>query len=96
MGKEKGDQFILWNEDSSKYPNLFQESAAVTIFHNLFFQLQFFRIIKLLWTIQNGDIIHISHDLEGDIPEYQPWGDTKALAYCHPMPKACDVCYVTF
>ena len=26
------------------------------------------------------DIIHISHGFEGDIPEYQPPGDTKALA----------------
>ena len=26
------------------------------------------------------DIIHISHGFEGDIPEYQPRGDTKALA----------------
>ena len=26
------------------------------------------------------DIIHISHGLEGDIPEYQPRGDTKSLA----------------
>ena len=25
-------------------------------------------------------IIHISHGFEGDIPEYQPRGDTKALA----------------
>ena len=37
-------------------------------------------------------IIHISHGFEGDIPEYQPRGDTKALAryvtLCHPMPKA--------
>ena len=70
MGKGKGDQ--LWNEDSSKYQNHFQESATETIFHNLFFQLQFFRIIKLLWTIQNGDIIYISHGFEGDIPEYHP------------------------
>ena len=27
-----------------------------------------------------GDIIHISHGFKGDIPEYQPQGDTKALA----------------
>ena len=37
-------------------------------------------------------IIHISHGFEGDIPEYQPRGDTKALALAryiwHPMPKA--------
>mgnify|MGYP003691422743 CR=1 FL=1 len=26
------------------------------------------------------DIIHISHGFEGDIPQYQPRGDTKALA----------------
>ena len=26
------------------------------------------------------DIIHISHGFEGDIQEYQPRGDTKALA----------------
>ena len=25
-------------------------------------------------------IIYISHGFEGDIPEYQPRGDTKALA----------------
>ena len=29
--------------------------------------------------IENYDIIHISHGVEGDIPEYQPRGDTKAL-----------------
>ena len=27
-----------------------------------------------------GDIIHILHDFEGDIPEYQHRGDPKALA----------------
>ena len=27
-----------------------------------------------------NDIIHISHGFEGDIPEYQPQGDTKAVA----------------
>ena len=30
-----------------------------------------------IWQV---DIIHISHGFEGDIPEYQPRGDTKALA----------------
>ena len=29
------------------------------------------------------DIIHISHGFEGVIPEYQPRGDTKALARYH-------------
>mgnify|MGYP003686110061 CR=1 FL=1 len=28
----------------------------------------------------SGYIIHISHGFEGDIPDYQPRGDTKALA----------------
>ena len=30
--------------------------------------------------LANYDIIHISPGFEGDIPEYQPLGDTKALA----------------
>ena len=33
---------------------------------------------KVTFGYQN--IIHISHGFEGDIPEYQPRGDTKALA----------------
>ena len=28
----------------------------------------------------NNDIIHRSHGFEGDTPEYQPRGDTEALA----------------
>jgi hypothetical protein len=35
-------------------------------------------------------IIHILHDFEGDIPEYFPRGDRKALECYHPMPKAED------
>ena len=31
----------------------------------------------IIWKV---DIIHISHGFEGDIPEYQPRGNTKALA----------------
>ena len=48
-----------------------------------------------------GFIIHISNGFKGDIPKYQPLGDTKALAryvtlcrnespgaLCHSLPKA--------
>ena len=39
-----------------------------------------------------NDIIHISHGFEADIPEYQPRGDTKALARYVTL---CRRCYVT-
>ena len=43
------------------------------------------RLVHILFYIglmlaQRLHIIHLSYGLEGDIPEYQPLGDTKALA----------------
>ena len=34
----------------------------------------------ILYCYNKYNIIHISHGFVGDIPEYQPRGDTKALA----------------
>ena len=74
----------------------FLEMHPLVLEMKIFKKSQIYQYLHYLYMY----IIHISHGFEGDIPEYQPLGDTKALAryltlwhkspgaLCHSLPSA--------
>ena len=85
------EYLISWSHDAGKawhredyftHTNNYYMCLCWSPHYSAWFLGFFSKCIKTLLHVHSFDpyIIHISHGFEGDIPEYQPRGDTKALA----------------